>query len=125
MRKAPPISAEVAEERILLQKDWSRYKIKERRNDLKMLDDICYSQQRALDELKIESEELYREAIQVIKKNKNSPFWRSFLKSWKSFQIDLSLIPVTVVGPTHTPAIDNYDSPDGEYADVTKKFEGE
>ena len=34
--------------------------------DSQMLDRLVYSQQRALDELKMESEELYRAAIEVI-----------------------------------------------------------
>lgn len=33
--------------------------------DMQMIDRIMYSQQRALDQLRLESEELYQEAIQV------------------------------------------------------------
>ena len=34
-------------------------------------------------------------------------------------------MPLEVHGPTLTPVIENYDSPDGDYVDVTKKYEGE
>lgn len=53
------------EKRHLLLKEWSRYKYKQHLEDTQMLDRIIYSQQRALDELRNESEELYQEAIQV------------------------------------------------------------
>lgn len=66
MRKLPPLSNEEAESRILLQKEWTRYKTQQHLADIQTIDSIIYSQQRALDELKAESEELYQEAIQVI-----------------------------------------------------------
>lgn len=66
MRKLPPVSEEVQEERILLMKEWSRYKLRQRIADLQMLDSVSFSQRRALDELRNESEELYQAAIQVV-----------------------------------------------------------
>lgn len=66
LRKLPPISEEEAESRILLQKDWNKYKTKQHLAMVQAIDSIIYSQQKALDELRAESEELYQEAIQVI-----------------------------------------------------------
>lgn len=66
MRKIPPLSEEEADARILLQKKWNTYKTQQHLADVQALDSIMYSQQRALDELRAESEELYQEAIQVI-----------------------------------------------------------
>ncbi|XP_012285332.1 39S ribosomal protein L40, mitochondrial [Orussus abietinus] len=103
LRKLPPPSKEMLENRVFLQKEWTRYKFKEALENMQMLDNMIYSQQRALDELKAESEELYLEAIQV----------------------DLSLIPYSANGPVTTPPIKNFDSPDGDYIDVTQKFDGE
>ncbi|XP_043274301.1 39S ribosomal protein L40, mitochondrial isoform X2 [Venturia canescens] len=103
IRNLPPVSQAVQEDRILTGKEWTRYKLKQRMADLQMLDTISLSQQKALDELRAESEELYMQAIQV----------------------DNAMVPLTIVGPKNTPSIMHYDSPDGEYVDVTKKFEGE
>lgn len=68
-----------------------------------MIDTVVLSQQKALDELRSESEELYQAAIQV----------------------DLSFLSHNVQGPVSTPPIKAYDSPDGDYVDVTKKYDGE
>jgi len=60
------LSDEEIESRALLNKEWSRYKHQEYLKDVRAIDSIFYSQQKALDELKAESKELYQEAIQVI-----------------------------------------------------------
>lgn len=39
--------------------------------------------------------------------------------------MDLGLLPYTAKGPSKTPAIENYDSPDGEYINLTRKYDGE
>lgn len=39
--------------------------------------------------------------------------------------MDLGLLPHTAKGPLKTPAIENYDSPDGEYTNTTRKYDGE
>lgn len=49
-----------------MQKDWNKYKTQQHLANIQAIDSIFYSQQRALDELKAESEDLYQEAIQVI-----------------------------------------------------------
>ncbi|XP_067012899.1 large ribosomal subunit protein mL40 [Anabrus simplex] len=99
-RELPPISPEEAEERALLLKEWARYKHSQHLADLQMIDRIIFAQQKALDELRKESEELYLEAI----------------------QIDPGLIPFETKGPVHTPPIKDYDSPDGEYVDISRKW---
>lgn len=37
--------------------------------------------------------------------------------------MDETLLPITLNGPTFTPPIKDYDSPDGEYIDVTRKWD--
>ncbi|XP_014485753.1 PREDICTED: 39S ribosomal protein L40, mitochondrial [Dinoponera quadriceps] len=103
LRNLPPISAEEMESRILLQKEWSRYKNSQYLADIQIIDSMLYSQQKALDELRAESEELYQEAIQV----------------------DLALLPYVTKGPSKTPPIENYDNPDGEYVNTTRRYVGE
>lgn len=103
IRKKQNLSPEILEERILLTKEWSRYKSRQHIQDMQMIETITLSQQKALDELRIVSEDLYQAAIQP----------------------DLNLIPYVTKGPVHTIAIPNYIMPDGDYIDVTRKFDGE
>ncbi|XP_072929772.1 large ribosomal subunit protein mL40 [Epargyreus clarus] len=102
-RKRPPVqlTAEQVEARALLEKDWARYKRKEFMANIAQIDRIMSAQKRALDQLYEESEELYDEAVMP----------------------DLQLIPYTITGPVATPPIKNYDSPDGEYIDISKKWQ--
>ncbi|CAH0400572.1 unnamed protein product [Chilo suppressalis] len=102
-RKRPPVklSSEVMEARALLQKEWTQYKREEYMNSVAQIDRIMAAQRRALDKLYEESEELYDEAIMP----------------------DLSLIPYSVRGPVATPPIKDYASPDGEFIDVSKKWD--
>lgn len=65
------------------------------------LDTLILAQEKALQELRFESEELYQEAIQP----------------------DFRLLPFVAQGPVSTPPIENYESPDGEYLDISKKWE--
>ncbi|XP_043492233.1 39S ribosomal protein L40, mitochondrial isoform X2 [Polistes fuscatus] len=64
-RKLLPLSEEEEDRRILLQKEWSRYKQKQYLDDIRTIDRFISSQNKALQELKAESEELYNEAIQA------------------------------------------------------------
>lgn len=66
LRQLPKLSEEEVESRILLQKEWTRYKTQQYLNNVQIIDSIFYSQQKALDELRAESEQLYQEAIHVI-----------------------------------------------------------
>jgi len=89
------------ESNTLLLKSWSRYKYNQQLDENRMIDRITNSQQRALDQLKCISPELYFEAIQM----------------------DLKLIPFSTVGPTRTPSLENYEPPDGEFVDVSPKWQ--
>lgn len=100
-RPVPSIIDEIEHQRISLFKEWAVYKTKQQLADIKMCDRLLNSQQRALDELRKESEELYQAAI----------------------QLDNTLIPFKIKGPVETPPIENYPSPDGEYTDISKKWE--
>ncbi|KAJ8880564.1 hypothetical protein PR048_017034 [Dryococelus australis] len=100
-RVLTPLSETVLEERVLLQKEWCQYKHSQRMQDLQIIDRLLFSQQKALNELKKESEDLYQAAI----------------------QIDPKLIPFKAKGPVRTPLINQYESPDGEYVDVSRKWE--
>jgi len=60
------LTPETLEERALLYKEWARYKKKQAVNNMQMIDRLVFSQQKALDELRQESEELYQAAIQVV-----------------------------------------------------------
>jgi len=101
MRKRDlPVSEEVKEERIYLLKDWARFAGTRYKNEIWFQDRLLTSQQRALDQLRNESEELYVEAI----------------------QFDPSLVPFQFRGPTQTPAIPGFIQ-DGSYEETTRKFE--
>ncbi|KAJ1528701.1 hypothetical protein ONE63_007094 [Megalurothrips usitatus] len=95
------ISPDEEERRALLLKQWSYHRQREHYTDTKMLNRIAYSQSIALDELRHESEELYQAAIKV----------------------DESLLPISVRGPTLTPPIKDYDSPDGDYQNTSFKWD--
>ncbi|KAG8281134.1 39S ribosomal protein L40, mitochondrial [Homalodisca vitripennis] len=99
-RKIPPLTSAQVDERVWLTKDWTRYRYQQAIGDISLVERLAYSQARALNELRQESEELYQEAI----------------------QIDPALLPFVVQGPVVTPPIPDYESPDGEYVDITKKW---
>jgi len=92
-------SEEVKEERIYLQKEWSRFAYIRHRNELWKQDRILLSQQIALDELKKESEDLYKSAI----------------------EFDPDILPIVFKGPVATPPIEGY-LQDGEYKDCTPTY---
>lgn len=58
------------------------------------------AQSEALDELRLESEELYQAALKP----------------------DPHLFPFSHEGPVHTPAKSTHEAPDGKYNDVTKVY---
>ncbi|KAB0804572.1 hypothetical protein PPYR_01542 [Photinus pyralis] len=90
----------VLETRELLEKQWAKYKHEEHLADIQLVDRIMYAQQKAVDELRKESEELYLEAV----------------------QIEPMLLPLKIEGPSDTPSIHNYYAPDGDYQDVSRKW---
>lgn len=58
------------------------------------------AQREALEELKLESEELYKAALEP----------------------DPCLIPFTYEGPTYTPPNKTHEAPDGKYNNITKVY---
>lgn len=94
------LTAEAFENRVLLEKQWATYKMKEKLSNLQTIDRLVNAQEKALSELRFVSEDLYQEAIQP----------------------DLNLVPFKAVGPVATPPIENYESPDGEYIEVVPKW---
>lgn len=100
-RNLAPLSEAELEYRIQLNNKWARYKHQQKIQDFQIIDRLMQSQQKALQELRLESEELYQEAIQP----------------------DISILPITVKGPVATPPIEGYVSPDGEYILESKKWD--
>ncbi|CAH0550494.1 unnamed protein product [Brassicogethes aeneus] len=100
-RNLPALSGEIVEKRILLEKKWALFKREQHLKDIQLIDRIGYSQQRAMDELRNESEELYQEAL----------------------QIDFQLLPFSSQGPVETPPIKDYQPPDGDYQDISKVWQ--
>ncbi|CAG9136609.1 unnamed protein product [Plutella xylostella] len=100
-RRQVKLSSEEVNARAVLQKEWSNYKREEYMAHVRQIDRIMAAQKRALDQLYEVSEDLYNEAIMP----------------------DLQFIPFTARGPVATPPIKNYESPDGEYIDVSKKWD--
>lgn len=102
-RKRPVVTHDnnKLEDRILTGKVWAKYKHDEHYFNLQVISDLEYSQQRALNELREVSESLYLAAI----------------------ELDESFLPYELTGPVETPPIENYQSPDGEYIDISKKWD--
>ncbi|KAK8722220.1 hypothetical protein OTU49_012331 [Cherax quadricarinatus] len=103
IRKRPtsPMLEEVEEERASLFKKWSKYKYQQHFTEVNMIETIIASRERALEELRLESEDLWFEAV----------------------QLDQTLLPFTAKGPVATPPIKDYESPDGEYIDKTPTWD--
>lgn len=59
------LTEEILEKRSILQKKWAQFRREQHLKDAQLIDRITYMQQKALDQLKIENEQLYQEAIQV------------------------------------------------------------
>ena len=67
---------------------------------MEQIDRMIISQQRALEELRLESQDLYAAAIEM----------------------DPDFLPFSAKGPTETPAVPGYIL-DGDYVDKTQKFQ--
>ncbi|XP_074525497.1 large ribosomal subunit protein mL40 [Halichoeres trimaculatus] len=100
VRSPARLSFEESERRALLLKEWCRYKQKQYMAEMEAVEFALKAQSEALDELKLESEELYQAAIKP----------------------DLQLFPFSHEGPSYTPAKEKYDAPDGKYNDITKVY---
>lgn len=95
------LTEETKEYRALLEKNWSKYMHEEKLKTFHSIDRLVQAQAKALDELRLESEELYQAAVQP----------------------DATLLPFKAKMVVATPPITSYESPDGEYVDISKKWE--
>lgn len=100
VRSLPPLSFEETERRVLLLKKWSLFKQKQAEAEKKAIQTLVEAQQEALKELRLESEELYQEAIKR----------------------DEGLFPFERDGPNYTPPLPGYDPPEGKCIDITKVY---
>ncbi|KAG1687709.1 39S ribosomal protein L40, mitochondrial [Nymphon striatum] len=100
-RRPFEINADETKRRAAMKKNWSLYKYNQYLNEAQMIRRLITAQDQALQALREESEDLYQAAT----------------------QIDSNLLPFKCDGPTETPPITNYESPDGDYLDVTKRFD--
>ncbi|KAM6165073.1 large ribosomal subunit protein mL40 [Erethizon dorsatum] len=91
---------EESERRALLLKKWSLYKQQEHDMERDAIWAMLEAQQKALQELKLESPELYAEAIKR----------------------DPRLFPFEKEGPHYTPPVSDYQPPEGRYNDITKVY---
>jgi large subunit ribosomal protein L40 len=94
------LPVEESERRALLLKRWSLYKQQEHAMERNAIKSMLETQQEALQELRLESPELYTEAIKR----------------------DSSLFPFEKEGPHYTPPISSYQPPEGRYNDITKVY---
>ncbi|XP_056275434.1 39S ribosomal protein L40, mitochondrial [Pseudoliparis swirei] len=89
-----------SEGRALLLKEWCRYKKEQHMAEMQAVELALEAQREALEELKLESEELYLAALKP----------------------DPLLFPFTHEGPAYTPPKSKYEAPEGKYIDVTKVY---
>ncbi|XP_035847042.1 39S ribosomal protein L40, mitochondrial isoform X2 [Sander lucioperca] len=99
-RSAPRLSFEESEGRALLLKEWCRYKQEQHFAEVEAVELALEAQREALEELKLESEELYQAALKP----------------------DPLLFPFTHKGPAYTPPKTKYEAPDGKYNNITKVY---
>ncbi|CAM4719376.1 unnamed protein product [Leuciscus chuanchicus] len=100
VREAPELSFEESERRALLLKEWSRYKRSQHQTEMLVIQEALEAQTQALEELKLESEELYKAAV--------SP--------------DTDIFPFQHDGPCYTPPLTSYEAPEGKYNDITRVY---
>ncbi|NP_001279393.1 39S ribosomal protein L40, mitochondrial isoform X2 [Callorhinchus milii] len=100
VRDPPELTIEEIERRALLMKEWSRHKHKQHKEEKEMIQSMVEAQQEALQELRLESEELYQAAIER----------------------DEGLFPLELQGPSFTPPIPGFQAPEGKYNNITKVY---
>ncbi|CAG0914652.1 unnamed protein product [Notodromas monacha] len=99
-RKLPPMTAEELENRIETLKEWARHRGKVAIAEASWIEKMVQAQDKALQELRKESEELYQAAI----------------------QIDPELLPYRTKGCVESAPISNYEPADGYIHDVSRKW---
>ncbi|KAL4646544.1 39S ribosomal protein L40, mitochondrial-like [Arapaima gigas] len=100
VRSPPHLSSEESERRALLLKEWTRYKHAQHQAEMAAIGEALKAQQEALEELRLESEELYQAALKR----------------------DPGLVPFEHQGPSYTPPVPDYQAPEGKYSDITKVY---
>jgi len=100
-RPLPQLTTEQIEERWLIQKEWSRYKFAQHSKEIRMIDRLVESQNKALTELRKESEELYQAAI-------------AFVPNY---------LPIEIKGPVETPPKPGYVAKEGDFIDISRKWD--
>ena len=90
VRNIPKVDEQEQERRVLLLKEWSKYRNQQQRDELRKLQVVISSRELALRELKKVSPWHYEEAMKT----------------------DESLFPLHLQGPTETPPILGYIAPD-------------
>ncbi|XP_022706185.1 39S ribosomal protein L40, mitochondrial-like [Varroa jacobsoni] len=99
-RNSEPITDNVISFREDLMRAWGNIRSLQYREEAKIIQAMVECQCKALEELRFASPTLYQAAVQP----------------------DEQLLPVKFLVLTETPAIKNYDVPDGKYIDVSKKW---
>ncbi|KAJ7309676.1 hypothetical protein JRQ81_007735 [Phrynocephalus forsythii] len=100
VRPVAPLSPEESERRALLMKRWSVYRQEQHKAETEAIRSLVEAQAQALEELRLESEELYQAAIQR----------------------DDHLFPFERQEPLYSPPLSNYEAPEGKCADVTPVY---
>lgn len=100
-RERSPLSAEEISSRLHLERQWAQYRQRQRLLDVAAIDTALHAKERALEELRRVSEELWLAAITA----------------------DEGAFPFRCSGPLQSLPIPNYDHPDGDYIDVSKQWD--
>lgn len=100
VRSRPQLSLEEEERRALLMKRWALSKQQEHEAELRGVESLLDAQCEALQELRLESEELYNAAMLC----------------------DPGLLPLQHQGPCFTPPIAQHSAPEGKFNDITKVY---
>ncbi|KRY42263.1 WD repeat domain phosphoinositide-interacting protein 3, partial [Trichinella spiralis] len=101
IRPKSEVSDEELQQRTVFLKEWAKYQTKQYNAHHNQIRVMMKSQLKALEELKLESETLYRSALEV----------------------NPDLIPCVFDGPVSTPPIPGYETPDGDYKETTLLLE--
>lgn len=133
MRAVPKLTFEEMEERAQLTKEWTKYKQKQNAVQMSAIRGLLAAQQKALDELRSESVELYLEAlkVQIVLSLFDivvliSIFYdiiEYFFVILLYLQLDEGLFPLERKGPFLTPPLKGYEAPDGDWTETTKKYD--
>ncbi|CAB3403067.1 unnamed protein product [Caenorhabditis bovis] len=101
-RRRPPaeLTIEQIDERAVALKEYTKSRNLLQKNDDKWIKEVVEAQRKALRELKALSPELYENAVQPA----------------------VNDLPLIIEGPSITPPIKNYEAPDGDYIDTTRKW---